>query len=176
MSDSTPSALRPTPFQYPDDDLRNLPDLNDEEFDSLTAVLKALARGAYPRLDAVPLALNAYNCNKRDGGEDTEPWAHFHEITIITPEDAHRRVRPEIELDEAILEDLEKPWKPLRSRYVQAGDGEWESRSGEGWAPELNSARYRFICFIHKHRIDRRMTSQKGVHTISIWDREVRYV
>ncbi|KAI0120837.1 hypothetical protein F4776DRAFT_665464 [Hypoxylon sp. NC0597] len=173
MSDFTPSPVRPTPFQYPDDDPRNLPNLNDEEFDSLTAVLKALARGGYPRLDAVPLALNAYNCNKKsDGGEDTEPWAHFHEITVIMPEDARRKVRPEIELDEAILEDLEKPWQSLRSRYVQGEPGNWESQSSEGWAPEPDSARYRFICFIHKHRIDRRMTSQKCVHTISIWDRE----
>ncbi|KAI1410698.1 hypothetical protein F5Y13DRAFT_192028 [Hypoxylon sp. FL1857] len=175
MSDATPSPVRPTPFRYIDNDPRNLPILDDEEFDSLTAVLKALARGGYPRLDAVPLALNAYNCNKRNGGEeDIEPWAHFHPITIITPEDVPRRVLPEIELDDAILDDLDKPWDSIRAKEVLTGRGSrggWEIQSGD-WIPQQESARYRFICFIHKHRIDRRSTTQKGVHTISIWDRE----
>ncbi|KAI0835096.1 hypothetical protein F5Y06DRAFT_300036 [Hypoxylon sp. FL0890] len=173
MSNFTPSPVRPMPFRYRDDNPRNLPDLDDEEFASLTAVLKALARGGYPRLDSVPLALNAYNCNKSSNGKtDKEPWAHFHPITVITSEDAQRRVHPEIELDIAILEDLEKPWELLQARQVRTERGEWESRSEKDWTPRENKARYRFICFIHKHRIDRRSTTQKGVYTISIWDRE----
>ncbi|KAL7621857.1 hypothetical protein AAE478_007357 [Parahypoxylon ruwenzoriense] len=143
--------LKPLPFAYSDDDGgRNLPDLDDEEFGHLTAVLKALARGSYPRLEAVPLALNAYNCNQRaspDANADADaeplPWAYFYPITVVAPEDVPLRVRPIIDLDARITEDLGKPWCHVR-----------------------------FLCFIHKHKINRKATTQKGVHTISIWDRE----
>ncbi|KAI1141240.1 hypothetical protein F5Y05DRAFT_423137 [Hypoxylon sp. FL0543] len=172
MSNYTPPPVKPAPFRYTDNSPRNLPDLNNDEFESLTAVLKALARGGYPRLDAVPLALNAFNCNKRtDGTEDLEPWAHFHPVTIITPENARRREHQELELDVEILEDLTKPWRSIRDTHIRRG-GAWVMQLGRDWTPQEHLARYRFICFIHKHRIDRRPSSQKGVHTISIWDRE----
>ncbi|KAI1380109.1 hypothetical protein F4677DRAFT_462972 [Hypoxylon crocopeplum] len=157
---------RPVPFRYTDDDPRNLPDLDDDEFGDLTAVLKALAKGNYPRLDAVPLALNAYNCNRRAGSRD-EPWSYFHPVTIIQPEDVPRKGRPVIDFEEEIINDLEKPWQPIRNGGNQLGqDGGGGGGGGGG------NARYRFLCFIHKHRIDRRPSAHKGVHTISIWDRE----
>lgn len=153
-------APKPAPFRYRDNNPQNLiPDLDDEQFDALTVVLRALAKGSYPRLDAVPLALNAYNCINNRGDDNDMPWAYFHTVTLVAPEGTPMKTRPIIELDEAIIEDLEKPWVPLRS--------------GGGGGARQDSARYRFLCFIHKHRIDRRATFQKGVHTISIWDREV---
>ncbi|KAI1211213.1 uncharacterized protein F4807DRAFT_466532 [Annulohypoxylon truncatum] len=158
----------PGPFQCGGNDPRNLPDLDDEYLDDLTAVLKALAKGSYPRLDSVPLALNAYNCNRK---EDIDPWAYFHPVTIITPLDATMKVLPSIELDEDVIDDLAKPWDPIRYTGGQFNREEQRFERGE-WTPPPGSARYRFLCFIHKHRIDRRSTSQKGVHTISIWDRE----
>ncbi|KAI2463549.1 hypothetical protein F4781DRAFT_426273 [Annulohypoxylon bovei var. microspora] len=160
--------IRPFPFQYSDDDPRNLPDLDDEDLDDLTAVLKALAKGNYPRLDSVPLALNAYNCNRQN---DLDPWAYFHPVTIITPDDVQMRVNPDIQIDDEVLEDLAKPWYPIRHTGGEFNREEKQFERGQ-WTPLPNSARYRFLCFIHKHRIDRRSTTQKGVHTISIWDRE----
>ncbi|KAI4859166.1 hypothetical protein F4820DRAFT_440610 [Hypoxylon rubiginosum] len=177
----TTPPIKPVPFHYDEDDRRNTPNLDDEEFDHLTAVLKALARGSYPRLDSVPLALNAYNCNRRGNSayEEEDPWAYFHPITTITPEEVPLRRRPVVQLDDKILKDLKKPWVSIRVGDKFGGSREAEaSRPGRGnnrgkQQQQQNSAQYRFICFIHKHRIDRRGTPQKGVHTISIWDREV---
>ncbi|KAI1772235.1 hypothetical protein F4818DRAFT_180118 [Hypoxylon cercidicola] len=167
------SPIRPVPFLY-DDDQGNTPDLDDEEFDQLTGVLKALARGSYPRLDSVPLALNAYNCNRRGSSAEQEPWAYFHPVTVITPEEVQLKQNPLVLLDDLILDDLKKPWLSIRTgdKFGQARDAEASPPESGSAAARRNSAQYRFICFIHKHRIDRRCTSQKGVHTISIWDRE----
>ncbi|KAI1097231.1 hypothetical protein F4804DRAFT_347349 [Jackrogersella minutella] len=166
-----PRFVQPAPFLYDNNYPRNLPGLDEEEFGDLTAVLRALARGTYPRLDAVPLALNAYNCNKGDAGKNNEePWAYFHPVSIITPEGIGMKANPEVDLDYNVLEDLQKPWQSIQSKDNQR---EWK-RTGQPqqWVPREGSARYRFICFIHKHRIERKSTLQKGVHTISIWDRE----
>ncbi|KAH9987277.1 hypothetical protein F4779DRAFT_638840 [Xylariaceae sp. FL0662B] len=154
-------SIKPWPFNYYDDDIiQNLPILSDDDFDDITAVLKSLARGAYPRLDAVPTALNAYNCN-RPRGCLAESWAYFHPVTIVTPLD--KPLEPRIYLPGEIASDLGMPWHSVKGR---AGCPD----EPPGWPAEL--ARYRFLCFIHKHRVDRRGSSQRGVHTISIWDRE----
>ncbi|KAI1452071.1 hypothetical protein F4805DRAFT_471131 [Annulohypoxylon moriforme] len=158
----------PGPFQCSNNDPRNLQDLDDDCLDDLTAVLKALAKGNYPRLNSVPLALNAYNCNRR---QDIDPWAYFHSVTTITPEDANMKGCPSIELDEEVKDDLGKPWDPIRHTGGQFNREKQQFERGD-WTPPPGSAKYRFLCFIHKHRIDRRSTNQKGVHTISIWDRE----
>ncbi|KAI1402754.1 hypothetical protein F4819DRAFT_263402 [Hypoxylon fuscum] len=162
-----PPPIMPVPFQYDEyqDDSQTLPDLDDEELDDITAVLKALAKGSYPRLDAVPLALNAYNCNWESDGDEDRPWAYFHEITTITPEGTPLKQRPQILLDGRIRDDLKRPWTSIRT-------GHKFGEAGEGSSASPNSAKYRFLCFIHRHRIDRRATAQKGVHTMSIWDRE----
>ncbi|KAI0899303.1 hypothetical protein F4806DRAFT_506953 [Annulohypoxylon nitens] len=147
---------------------QNIPALDDECLDDLTAVLKALAKGNYPRLDSVPLALNAYNWNRK---VDIDPWAYFHPVTVITPKGKKIQERINIRLDQEIIDDLEKPWDPIRFTGGQFNREQQRFERGD-WTPPPNSARYRFVCFIHKHRIDRKNIAQKGVHTISIWDRE----
>ncbi|KAI2629917.1 hypothetical protein GGR54DRAFT_636098 [Hypoxylon sp. NC1633] len=165
-----PGRLKPAPFQYPANTRRTLPDLDDDELDDIAAVLRALARGSYPRLSAVPLALNAYNCDRSGDGSGSDgrgdgPWAYFHPVTVVAPEDRAAAARPEIELDGVVGEDLGRAWVRVRGSGGYAGEEEGEPGM-------VDIARYRFMCFIHKHRIDRRTTCQKGVHTISIWDRE----
>ncbi|KAI1387209.1 uncharacterized protein F4822DRAFT_405743 [Hypoxylon trugodes] len=174
MFDEDIELIRPVPFQYSDDDARNIPDLDEDEFDDLTAVLKALARGSYPRLEAVPFALNAYNCDQMMINDDDErkPWAYFHPVTIVDVRMIDTKVRPRIDLDGVILEDLERDWQPIRA-IDHTGSGKGGGRVG---SIGQDSARYRFLCFIHKHRIDRKRSSQKAVHTISIWDREVCHI
>ncbi|KAI1481011.1 hypothetical protein F4774DRAFT_417912 [Daldinia eschscholtzii] len=166
------SSIKPLPFWYWDDDDRNLPDLGNPELDDIAAVLKALARGTYPRLGALPIALNAYNCNRKlDDDEEDLPWAFFHPITVIPPAKSipgdPLPQYPAIQLDYEILEDLSKQWRPIR--YGREG-GTNNNQPPDAFPDSF--ARYRFLCFIHKHRIDRKSSSQKGMHTISIWDRE----
>ncbi|KAI0887782.1 uncharacterized protein GGS22DRAFT_185161 [Annulohypoxylon maeteangense] len=158
----------PGPFQCGNYDPRNLPDLDDDSLDDLTAVLRALAKGSYPRLDSVPLALNAYNCNRK---VDIDPWAYFHPVTVITPADVKMKGSPSIELDKDVIDDMAKPWNPIRHTGGQFNAAKRQFERGD-WTPPPGSARYRFLCFIHKHRINRKSTIQKGVHTVSIWDRE----
>ncbi|KAI1077224.1 hypothetical protein F5B20DRAFT_583469 [Whalleya microplaca] len=156
--------LRPWPFVYDADDMsRYIPDFSNDEYNDITAVLRSLARGGYPRLDAVPTALNAYNCNQTRGCH-AESWAYFHEVTTITPLDEEMRVEPSIVLPPVIADDFNKDWREIKDRRNCGHEA-------PGWPIALAS--YRFLCFIHKHRIDRRGSSQKGVHTISIWDREL---
>ncbi|KAI1653302.1 hypothetical protein F4813DRAFT_393875 [Daldinia decipiens] len=169
MSSSFPFPIKPVPFMYLGDNDRNLPDLSDDEFCDLVAVLKALARSSYPRLEAVPLALNAYNCNQGTDDDGERPWAYFYPITMIPPARLDEKNDllpnyPEIELDFEVCQDLKRRWRSIR----YGGDDNNNNQSMEFSPP----ARYRFLCFIHKHRIDRKNTLQKGVHTISIWDRE----
>ncbi|KAI0113431.1 hypothetical protein F4814DRAFT_440737 [Daldinia grandis] len=166
MSSAFSFPIKPVPFLYLGDDDRTLPDLSDEELDDLVAVLKALARSSYPRLEAVPIALNAYNCNQKTDDNGQRPWAYFYPITIIPPArlDGTLPRYPEIRLDFEICQDLKRRWRPIRY-----GWGYNSRNQSTGFLPP---ARYRFLCFIHKHRIDRKNILQKGVHTISIWDRE----
>ncbi|KAI1088120.1 hypothetical protein F5B19DRAFT_472786 [Rostrohypoxylon terebratum] len=157
------------PFQHGGNYPRNFPALDEEYMDDLTAVLRALAKGSYPRLESVPPALNAYNWNRK---VDIDPWAYFHPVTVITPKGGKVRGGVDIRLDDEIMDDLEKPWDPIRFTGGQFNIERQRFERGD-WTPPPDSARYRFLCFIHKHRIDRKNTAQKGVHTISIWDREV---
>ncbi|KAI1798793.1 hypothetical protein F4811DRAFT_566136 [Daldinia bambusicola] len=164
--------FKPLPFWYWDDDDRNLPELRDQDLSDIAAVLKALARGTYPRLDALPIALNAYNCNRKLGDDDKDlPWAFFYPITVIPPARPSPSdplpTYPAIQLDVEILEDLNKRWQPIRHGR---GDNHNSGQLSKSVSRPLG--RYRFLCFIHKHRIDRKNNPQKGVHTISIWDRE----
>ncbi|KAI1473187.1 uncharacterized protein F4812DRAFT_465087 [Daldinia caldariorum] len=155
-----------------DDDLNPL-DLQDQDLNDIAAVLKALAKGTYPRLDALPTALNVYNCNRKLGDENKDlPWAFFHPITVIPPAKPGTSdslpTYPVIQLDVNILEDLNKRWQPIR--YGKENDSNNSSQLSDAVSGPLG--RFRFLCFIHKHRIDRKNNPQKGVHTISIWDRE----
>ncbi|OTB03621.1 hypothetical protein M426DRAFT_12339 [Hypoxylon sp. CI-4A] len=179
MFKSRPAPRGPVPFFYHNEAPPYIPDLDDEELDSLTAVLKALARGGYPRFESVPLALNAYNCNQiPDGTGEERPWAYFHPVTHITPMDVELREYPEIDIDHQIAMDLQKPWKSIRGGdQINAEEGQDEDAAGSHRRSSARTsnqppAQYRFICFIHKHKINRRSSFQKGVHTISIWDRE----
>ncbi|KAH9907204.1 hypothetical protein F4778DRAFT_799538 [Xylariomycetidae sp. FL2044] len=250
-------TLRPWPFLYETKshyrNPRNIPELDDDELGDITAVLRGLARASYPRLDAVPTALNAYNCDRAaaaGAGGRSRGWAYFHPVTTVAPlagNQNHRHRAPEpIQLDMELVEDLDKPWRGVRRRKRDVGmlgDGGGHdpsaaaanarddgndmrtpgsthqtasparnqnpalpssplaaysataakaegSRRGAGGAPTLRGggggairtrdgygdgdqeAKYRFFCFIHKHRIDLKSSNQKAVYTISIWDRE----
>ncbi|KAI6084013.1 hypothetical protein F4821DRAFT_262338 [Hypoxylon rubiginosum] len=153
----------PVPFNCTVDRVRNLPNFTHEQLGDITAVLKSLARGTYPRFESVPTALNAYNCNWGSSTAD-EPWAYFHPVTTITPEEEKLKQRPVVQLDNRIQADLQKPWVSIRTGERFEEENERKLKS---------SAQYRFICFIHKHHIDmHRQTAQKSIFTISIWDRE----
>ncbi|KAI1758424.1 hypothetical protein F4782DRAFT_525121 [Xylaria castorea] len=156
--------MNPTPAQHPgvfefDHNVsRDLPILAEEDISDFTAVLRGLARGTYPRQDAVPNALNAYNLTQTD---QRKAWAYFHEITDVQAADARPQHEPEISLDDDVIADLNTPWQGMRPDDPQlAGD----------------KASYRFLCFIHRHRIKTRYSGQKAVYTISIWDRELEWL
>ncbi|KAI0437913.1 hypothetical protein F4803DRAFT_570177 [Xylaria telfairii] len=135
----------------------SVPVLAEDEVSDITSVLKGIARGTYPRQDAVPRVLNAYNLTTT-GARTT--WAYFHtEIIRIPVNNEDRDLR--IELDDEVIADLDTPWQGMRP----------EADKLEG-----DKASYRFICFIHRHPIVTRHTGPKAVYTISIWDREMDWM
>ncbi|KAI1484603.1 hypothetical protein F5X96DRAFT_675466 [Biscogniauxia mediterranea] len=95
--------LRPRPFTYTNPSPRNLPALTPSQTADLTSVLRALARGTYPRAAALPAALNALNCNRgpfsspstssstssnntnTSNNSSSAPWAYFHPLTTVEP-------------------------------------------------------------------------------------------
>ncbi|KAI1263176.1 hypothetical protein F5Y18DRAFT_438254 [Xylariaceae sp. FL1019] len=158
------AAKVPLPFQSNDDAADPLPILDEFEVSDLSAVLSGIAKGTYPRMDAIPQALNAYNYRKIVQGE-RKVWAYFHTVTEVS--DNMSRQPPDIILDDKILNDIDMEYIPL-----------WPfSRDAARIAAEANpvpTASYRLICFIHKHRINIKNSTQKTVFTISIWDREMK--
>ncbi|KAI8623254.1 hypothetical protein F5Y19DRAFT_493144 [Xylariaceae sp. FL1651] len=155
------SAPHPIPFDVDSEISETLPILDADDVNHLTAVLRGLAQGRCPRVDAVPRALNAYNFNKRNNDNGKKTWAYFHSITdVASVDDRPPRNRPGIMLNDNVLDDLEIPWHTMRPN----------PRGGGMLAGEPPS--YRFVCFIHKHRIPTKYSGKKAVYTISIWDRE----
>ncbi|KAI0477580.1 hypothetical protein GGR56DRAFT_692279 [Xylariaceae sp. FL0804] len=192
-----PIAAFPSPFNYEaTDDGRLLPAFSAAQLADIEAVLRGLARGTYPRINAIPTALNAYNCAQARGRPGRRPWAYFH--SVITDLDplpgyisAYVGVRPwdrrptgrrgtppfdplPIRLDGGVLEDLQTPWRSMRSGWsgLLEDKEEGEEEEKDGQAAATMTARYRFVCFIHRHRVERRNCREKAVYTISIWDRE----
>jgi hypothetical protein len=138
-----------------------LPVLDEEDISDLSAVIKGLAQGRYPRLDAVPRALNAYNLNPEDANTK-KAWAYFHSITEVPAVDERLRNPLQIVLDDGVLDDLEVPWRSI-----------YPGQFPDIAVDERGTPSYRFVCFIHKHRINMKFSGQRAVYTISIWDREV---
>ncbi len=180
MAASNAARLRPLPFHFDNSNLRDIPRLDDDEFDDIVVTLKTLSKGKYPRQDAVPTALNAYNC-----GQPDKPWAYFHPVTSLeTLADGSWKEFPLILLPDALLEDLGRPWKSIRfsENYNSSGESSQSNRKGDiGGGSSSSSgpsvwagagARYRFLCFIHEHKLSLRPNSRRSVYTISIWDRE----
>lgn len=187
----TPAPRNPRPFAFNYTISRTLPILSKSETEDLAAVLRSLARGTYPRLDAVTTALNAYNLivedddsninegvfsfhnnnnninsNKRPKKKKRKAWAYFHTITEIPPADTPLKgPSSEIRLDPDVRRDTERDWMSVNPKGKDA--------LGFAERAVYKSAKYRFICFIHKHRIDKKHPGQKSVYTITIWDREV---
>ncbi|KAI0204525.1 hypothetical protein F4808DRAFT_456973 [Astrocystis sublimbata] len=129
----------------------DLPVLSAQNLSDLSSVLRALSHGVYPRFEAIVTALNAYNLTH---GHD-RAWAYFHDISIL--KDAENVYEPyEINLDHDVINDLNMPWQ----------------RTGID-APR---AKYRFLCFIHRHTIDMKYKGQKVLYTISVWDREFEWM
>jgi hypothetical protein len=88
-----------------------------------------------------------------EDGEEAPTQAAFRRGTLSTP-----RIR----LPDKVLADTYQPW-----HTIKPGDG--------GGASAGVSGNYRFICFIHSHRVFRENTRRStAVYTITIWDREVR--
>jgi len=93
-----------------------------------------------------------------DNGEEEEELtlATFRRGTISTPL---------IRLPDKVLADTYQPW-----HSIKPGDDGGANNSKKG-----ATGNYRFICFIHSHRLFRESTRRStAVYTISIWDREVR--
>ncbi|CAJ2505571.1 Uu.00g129650.m01.CDS01 [Anthostomella pinea] len=155
MSPSSHHASSPLPGNQQH---KRVLELDDDDLSDLSAALKGLARGSYPRLDAVPVALNAYAYRAHRSDARSQPRAYFHSITTVAAQNSRSNALPVMELDNPVLYDLDRQWHPIR--YAAA--------------PSLiqDPASYRFVCFIHKHRIDLRSSRQKAIYTISIWDRE----
>ncbi|KAI0548649.1 hypothetical protein F4679DRAFT_596579 [Xylaria curta] len=149
-------AEHPRIFDFNHNLTQDVPVLADGDINDFTAVLRGLARGTYPRQDAVPKALNAYNLTQTD---QRNAWAYFHDITEVQAADAQGPVQ--IALDAKVIADLNTPWQSMRPGDPQVAG---------------NKANYRFLCFIHKHRINTRYSGQKAVYTISIWDREFEWM
>ncbi|KAI1817290.1 hypothetical protein GGS20DRAFT_582622 [Poronia punctata] len=184
-SDSTGIGERtvyPAPFTYDGIGEPQLPTLTEKDLSNITSVLRGLSRGVLPRADAVPTALNAYNITQ-EPSKGKNAWAYFHSVTNIAAADedgrgnregweqatrkpATSRRRAETSTshivvpDEVILDTM-KEWHPIREGEEDAA-GSW-----------MESASYRFLCFIHSHRLSRGNSRRsKAIYTISIWDRQ----
>jgi hypothetical protein len=155
----------PFPFSYSNS---SNPNFQDAEFQAIKSVLKCLAKGSFPRIDALPTALNAYNCRPgRD--QDNRLWAYFHPFVTAVPAIdtmTAETALPSIHVPKLLLNDLDLEWVTLRKS--------WRAFNPEERDVKTQYGHYRFLCFIHRHRIDVPGTYQKNVYTISIWDQEVR--
>ncbi|RYP50864.1 hypothetical protein DL768_003699 [Monosporascus sp. mg162] len=166
-----PLAALPLPFEYGQSRKENIPQLPDEELDDIVAMLKALSKGKYPRKDALPTALNAYNCRKLPWKKS---WVYFHRITSLEIRKTTGRWKeyPSIDLPEEPVDNLlneREPWESLRrgEDYAHApgtAEGLWQGAA-------RNPSRYRFLCFTHEHRVPVGAW-WRAVYTISVWDRE----
>ncbi|KAI3321165.1 hypothetical protein HD806DRAFT_546603 [Xylariaceae sp. AK1471] len=153
------AADHPSRFTFDDELTNQLPILDQQESDDLAAVIRSLAIGRAPRIGAVTTALNAYNIVQTPvNGKRT--WAYFHTITDISPADARLKFPPRIALEDNVLNDLFTPWHSINPDPNQGGQS-------------AKTASYRFICFIHKHRVGPRTGKYQNIFTISIWDREL---
>ncbi|RYP64658.1 hypothetical protein DL771_008671 [Monosporascus sp. 5C6A] len=164
-----PLPALPLPFEYGQSRKENIPQLSDEELEDIVAMLKALSKGKYPRKDALPTALNAYNCRKQPRKKS---WAYFHPITSLEIRKAtgHWKEYPSIDLPEELVNDLiaeREPWESLRRGKDYTPDTAEGMRKGAA----RNPSRYRFLCFIHEHRVSVG-AGRRAVYTISVWDRE----
>ncbi|KAI1326574.1 hypothetical protein F5Y16DRAFT_374628 [Xylariaceae sp. FL0255] len=156
-------ASHPRPFDYQEPSTNHLPLMDEDDVAGLEAVIKALAQGRYPRLESVPNALNAYNCDRKLENGERKAWSYFHLIAdFVRPADARPlKNAPRIDLDHGILDDLKAPWPrlwPIRAVVEEDSDG----RSLVLSTP----ASYRFICFIHRHKICIRQSRQKDNYLI----------
>ncbi|RYP75795.1 hypothetical protein DL769_003751 [Monosporascus sp. CRB-8-3] len=166
-----PLPALPLPFEYGQSQKENIPQLSDEELGDIVAMLKALSKGKYPRKDALPTALNAYNCRKQPRKKS---WAYFHPITSleIRKTTGHWKEYPSVDLPEELVDDLldeREPWESIRrgEDYAHASGTAEGLREGAA----RNPSRYRFLCFIHEHRVPVG-AGRRAVYTISVWDRE----
>lgn len=154
----------PLPFSYTN---AGNPNFQDAEFQAIQSVLKCLAKGSYPRTDALPTVLNAYNC-RAGGDQEDRLWAYFHPSVTTVPDTATLTAEttwPSIHVPNILLNDIDLDWYKLRKSWRAANPDKKDEKAQYG--------RYRFLCFIHKHRIDVPASYQKNVYTISIWDQEV---
>ncbi|KAI1636899.1 hypothetical protein F4809DRAFT_662029 [Biscogniauxia mediterranea] len=169
---------------------------------ALPAALNALNCNRAPLSSSSTSTASTSNNNTNNSA----PWAYFHPLTTVEPlpprddptdnnaeRGRKRRKAPrrgvrgdtQILLDDAVLDDLRRAWRPVRQiEYVDGsgvsrGDGRRVSSSGGGGAREEGRyGCYRFVCFIHRHVMPYRRAGgaggaqQTSVYTISIWDRE----
>ncbi|KAI0014642.1 hypothetical protein F4780DRAFT_785311 [Xylariomycetidae sp. FL0641] len=89
--------------------------ISDEENRHVTAVLKRLSRGAYPAEAALPVALNVYSRQRTLEHRTPRPAVYFYPEITPVPQHASAYSRsPTIALDDAVLDDLELPWRDLK--------------------------------------------------------------
>ncbi|KAK7744386.1 hypothetical protein SLS62_010175 [Diatrype stigma] len=70
-----------------------------------------------------------------------------------------------------------QPGNPNRNAARHQRSGSPGSGSGSrsrpaGWTHREGRARYRYVCYIHEHKVSLRPGSRRSVYTISVWDRE----
>ncbi|KAK8024309.1 hypothetical protein PG993_012375 [Apiospora rasikravindrae] len=154
--------------------------MDRKQFNYVKRVLQDLTVGRYPRVDHLPLLLNLHQ-NRFVLTDNDRLMVYFHPTVLPVPPAEARPTgassaapfdpgsgeqpsRPEVSILEHAQEDMQRQWRVLRETYRSTSESEP--------VPGV-CGRYRFLFFIHTHRIEAPgFPYQKTVYTLSIWDRE----
>ncbi|KAK8071150.1 hypothetical protein PG997_011353 [Apiospora hydei] len=150
--------------------------MDRKQFNYVKRVLQDLTIGRYPIIDHLPLLLNLHQ-SRFVLADDDRLMVYFHPSILpvldaedfpsgtpsAAPSDADSE-RPVVNILDHAREDMQRKWRVLRKTYRSTSESE----------PVLGEyGRYRFLFFIHTHRIEAPgYPYQKTVYTLSIWDRE----
>lgn len=104
-------------------------------------------------------ALNAMN-SAMDDHAKSKPWAYFAPITIVRDSTApNSKPSPGITLPPRIYSDIDVPWTTAHMPHPYRHDA--------------NLPRYRYVVFIHRHKVRGAANYNNPIYTMSVWDREV---
>ncbi|KAK8102594.1 hypothetical protein PG984_015740 [Apiospora sp. TS-2023a] len=141
--------------------------MDRSQFNCVKSVLRDLTLGKRPRVDGLPVLLNLHQGRFVEADED-RVMVYFHPNIIHVPSKEDQDSRDEravVNILQQAKQDLKRKWTVLRKTYRAASD--------QQQVPSTEYGAYRFLFFIHSHRIDSSgYPEQNTVYTVSIWDRE----